>query len=101
MFSTATTTPCSRAASKRRMEGQDGHAVLLDEVSQIFLLVGIPAFIHHDLYSVVPGLRDPTVYPVKAERVERACTEDDGARHQPSPRRISRNRSSVEGEWFW
>ena len=87
--------------SQRRVEGQDRDAVPLDEVSQIVFLVGIPAFVHHDLDPVVPGLRDPGVYPVKAERVERARTEDDGASHQISPRRISKNRSSVEGEWFW
>src|ERR687895_797922 len=88
-------------ASQRRVEGQDRDAVPLDEVSQIVLLVGIPAFVHHDLDPVVPDLRDPSVYPVEAERVERARTEDDGASHQISPRRISKNRSSVEGEWFW
>jgi len=89
------------AASKWRVEGQDRDAVPLDEISEIVLLVGIPAFVHHDLDPVVPGLRDPSVYPLKAERVERACTEDDGARHQISTRRISRNLASVEGEWFW
>src|SRR5215217_8950415 len=68
-------------ASKRRVEGQDRNSVPLDEVSQIFVLVGIPAFVHHDLGPIVPGLRDPTVYPLKAESVERTCAEDDGNRH--------------------
>src|SRR5919112_5765720 len=89
------------AAPQRRVEGQDRDAVPLDEISQIVLLVGIPAFVHHDLGSVVPGLRDPTVYPFEAEGVERACTEDDRSYHQISPCRISKNRLSVEGEWFW
>src|ERR671921_264795 len=91
--------PC--AASKRRVEGQDRDAVTLDQVAQIFLLVGIPAFVHHDLDPVVAGLRDPGVHPFEAEWVERTRAEDDGNRHQRSPRRISRNLCRVEGEWFW
>src|SRR5918994_5528872 len=91
--------PC--AASQRRVKGQDRDAVPHGEVSQIVLLVGIPAFVHHDLDPVVPGLRDPGAYPFEAERVERTRAEDDGSSDQISPRRISRNLCSVEGEWFW
>src|SRR5215207_4940262 len=89
------------AASKRRVERQNRDAVPLDEALQIVLLVGIPAFVHHDLHPVVTCLRNPAIHPFEAECVERAGAEDDGDLHQRAPRRISRNLSSVDGEWFW
>jgi hypothetical protein len=62
--------------------------------------VGVPAVVHHDLDPVEAGLGGPPEDPLQAEGVERARAEDDRDAHA-RPRRISRNRSSVEGEWFW
>src|SRR5215217_4888762 len=89
------------AAIERGMEGHDRDAVTPGEAPQILFLMGIPTFVHHDLDPVEAGFGSPGVHPLQAKGVEGARTEYDGDRHRLSPRLISKNRASVDGEWFW
>ena len=49
------------ASVQGRMQGEDGNAVLLNEVVEIGVLDGVPALVHHDLDAVVPCLGRPAV----------------------------------------
>ena len=63
------------------MEGEDGDAVLVRQVIQVGVLMGVPTLIHHDLDPVVPRLYHPTVDPIQAKRIQRAGAEDYRDRH--------------------
>src|SRR5919107_2391848 len=64
------------AAKERDVEGQDREAVPLGEISEIVLLMRVPAFVHHDLDPIVADLGGPGVDPFEAKRVERTRAEN-------------------------
>ena len=86
------------AAIERKVKGQDRDAVPLGEASQLVLLVGIPSS------SII--IRPHRTRPRRSRRIHvrgqtcrRPCAEAQGCLN--ARRAISRNLSSVHGEWFW
>ena len=51
------------------MEGEDGDAVLVRQVIQVGVLMGVPTLIHHDFYFIASHFCRPAVDSIEAEQV--------------------------------